>query len=108
MASAGMDIQITVDAQADQVSFEWTDFDYLDVYRFVVVDKQCLEDEQDLEKCMVWNGEYGFSDIMYGEEFDDIPQAKPLELGKTYVMYVSAFNEDGSILGSIAKEFRYQ
>ncbi len=88
--------------------FNWTDFDDLDAFRFVIVDTECLTEQQDLEECMVWNGEYVFTDLEYGMEDDDLPPSKPLIKGKNYLIHVLAYGDDGNILGSASKEFTHQ
>ncbi|MGB5700193.1 hypothetical protein [Muriicola sp.] len=88
--------------------FNWTDFDDLETFRFVIVDLECLIEQQDLEQCMVWNGEYVFSDLEYGMEYGDLPPSRPLIIGKNYLIHVLAYGENGSILGSASKEFIHQ
>ena len=106
-ASTGLEIEVITEPESDVPFFSWTDFEDLEYYRFVIIDIECLEEEQDLEKCMMWNGEYVFAQLGYGEIYDDLPKAKSLQKGKTYLIQVLAFNEDENVIGSATKEFTY-
>ncbi len=101
-------MSIDVSYEENVPYFNWTDFDDLETFRFMIVDMECLIEQQDLEQCMVWNGEYVFSDLEYGMEYDDLPPSKPLIIGKKYLIHVLAYGEDGSILGSASKEFTHK
>lgn len=105
--STDMEIEVSNEPENDVPFFSWTDYDDLDYYRFVVIDMECLEEEQDLEKCMMWNGEYVFSQVAYGEEYAELPQAKRLVKGKSYLIHVLAFDEDQKVMGSATKEFTF-
>ncbi|MDH3711354.1 MAG: hypothetical protein OER04_15780 [Cyclobacteriaceae bacterium] len=91
------ELDISVLDDSDPIKFEWTEIPDIQVYRFVVIDKECLEERLNLEECMMRAGESDWPDIEYGD--GDIP-AKPLIRGKEYLFTIHAIGDQGVVATS--------
>ena len=95
-------MNISILDDTDPLEIAWTEIPNYDIYRFVIVDKECLLTYWDLERCMLWAGESDWPDLIYGD--GDLP-AKPLVPNRTYVITVLAIGDRG-VMASSSKEFK--
>lgn len=98
-------LDITAIVNGDDVNFSWSGINNVGIYRFVVIDRECLEEQRDLEACLVWGGESSLTDINYGQG-GDVP-AQRLIKGKDYIINVLAISNTGQVIASSSKGFRF-
>jgi len=99
-------MEIIVEIIDKDASFTWSDIPNTAIYRFVIIDQDCLEEKQDLELCLVWGGDASFNSLEYDEGNGDIP-ATPLIKGNDYVINVIAIGNTRDVLATSSKQFRF-
>ncbi len=91
-------LNIMVDAAANPLTASWDAPAGTFIYLYVVVDAACLEENLDLETCLMWSGNTQNSSFIYGEG-SEVP-AKPLIAGSTYLLSVAAVSDTSELVAS--------
>ena len=89
-------LNLTVDTDSDPLVLAWDGgADSGLFYSVVFVDAECLEQNLDLEECLMWSGVSTTNSIVYGQGIADIVPARRLVLGKSYLASITCINSEG-------------
>lgn len=89
------ELEIEVNTEVDPISLSWKDTNNLKddvLYDVVFIDAECLDDNLNLEECLMWSGISTTNSIIYGEGINETVPAKRLITGKTYIGSITCIN----------------
>ena len=88
-------LNITVDTDSDPIVLSWNGNNQPGlIYNVVIIDAECLDENLELEECLVWSGLTTTNSIVYGEGIDDTP-ADELIIGRSYLAVITCVNSSG-------------
>ncbi len=89
-------LDISVDTNSDPIALTWKGGNQSDiVYNVVFVDAECLEQNLDLEECLMWSGITTTNSIVYGQGIGETVPAERLVLGRSYLASITCVNSSG-------------
>ncbi len=89
-------LNITVDTSSEPMALGWDSGNNSGLfYSVVFMDAECLEQNLDLEECLMWSGVSATNSIVYGEGIADTVPARRLVLGKSYLASITCINSEG-------------
>ncbi len=88
-------------ADTDPITLNWNTGSGAGLaYSVVVIDAACLEQDLDLEECLMWSGISTTNSIVYGEGVGETVPAQGLVSGNTYLASVTCINSSGQATAS--------
>lgn len=94
-------LNIMVDTSVDPISVIWeTTSNEVLFYNIVFTDAVCLEQNLDLELCLMWSAFSANNSFVYGESLIDNVPAKPLIPGQSYLAAITCINQEGEATAS--------
>lgn len=91
-------LNISVDTSAIPLSISWdsTTNEVL-FYSIVFADAECLEQNLNLEQCLMWSAVSISNSLVYGQSLLDNVPAEPLIVGQSYLASISCINASGEV-----------
>lgn len=97
---------IDMDPDTGYSQFTWSEVANAAVYRYVIIDKDCLMEKMDLEACMVLFGESSWPDMVFNE--GDNQPIRPMIKGRSYIISLYAIGANGEVIKDGNMEFIYE
>lgn len=95
------ELNATVDTNSDPIALNWDAGNGSGlIYSVVFIDAECLEQNLDLEECLMWSGISLTNSIVYGQGIGEEVPAERLVTGQTYIATITCINSSGEATAS--------
>ncbi|TMM59043.1 hypothetical protein FEE95_06310 [Maribacter algarum] len=95
------ELNATVNKDSDPIALNWDAGNGSGLtYSVVFIDAECLEQNLDLEECLMWSGISTSNSIIYGEGIGETIPAQRLVSGNSYIASITCINTSGEVTAS--------